>query len=110
VDPSVSRRGTCDRGIWTKPLAFAADAGSYAFCLSVSKFVRLAGAWSATVSKVGWSFGSEWNAVGRSFCGRVSAGLGWAVASRDTTAVGAEARAVESGMGRLLGRVKDWAP
>jgi hypothetical protein len=26
VDPSVSRRGTCDRVIWTKPLAFAADA------------------------------------------------------------------------------------
>jgi hypothetical protein len=23
---SVSRRGTCDREIWTKPLAFAADA------------------------------------------------------------------------------------
>ena len=29
VDPSVSRRGTCDRGIWTKPLAFAADAEGY---------------------------------------------------------------------------------
>jgi hypothetical protein len=28
----------------------------------------------------------------------------------DTTAVGAEARAVESGMGSLLGRVKGWAP
>jgi hypothetical protein len=27
VDRSVFRRGTCDRGIWTKPLAFAADAG-----------------------------------------------------------------------------------
>jgi len=27
VDPSASRRGTCDRGIWMKPLAFAADAG-----------------------------------------------------------------------------------
>ena len=27
MDPSVSRRGTCDRGIWTKSLAFAADAG-----------------------------------------------------------------------------------
>jgi|HubBroStandDraft_6_1064221.scaffolds.fasta_scaffold03512_11 hypothetical protein len=27
VDPSVSRRGTCYRGIWTKPLALAADAG-----------------------------------------------------------------------------------
>jgi hypothetical protein len=29
VDPNVSRRGTCDRGIWTKPLAFAADAEGY---------------------------------------------------------------------------------
>jgi hypothetical protein len=29
VDPSVSRRGTCDRGIWTKPRAFAADAEGY---------------------------------------------------------------------------------
>jgi hypothetical protein len=29
VDPSVSRRGTCDRGIWRKPLAFAADAERY---------------------------------------------------------------------------------
>jgi len=27
VDRQVSRRGTCDRGIWTKALAFAADAG-----------------------------------------------------------------------------------
>ena len=26
---SVFRRGTCDRGIWTKPLAFAADAEGY---------------------------------------------------------------------------------
>jgi hypothetical protein len=25
----VSRRGICDRGIWRKPLAFAADAGGY---------------------------------------------------------------------------------
>ena len=24
MDPIVSRRGTCDRGIWMKPLAFAA--------------------------------------------------------------------------------------
>jgi hypothetical protein len=29
VEPSVSRRGTCDGGIWTKPLAFAADAEGY---------------------------------------------------------------------------------
>jgi hypothetical protein len=24
---NACRRGSCDRGIWTKPLAFAADAG-----------------------------------------------------------------------------------
>jgi hypothetical protein len=59
VDPSVSRRGTCDRGIWTKPLAVAADAGSYAFCLGVSKFVRGQGGLIAAVSKVGWSFHSD---------------------------------------------------
>src|ERR1700756_3584685 len=29
VGRSVFRRGTCDRGIWTKPLAFAADAEGY---------------------------------------------------------------------------------
>src|SRR5439155_20654215 len=29
VNTNVSRRGTCDRGIWTKPLAFAADAEGY---------------------------------------------------------------------------------
>lgn len=43
VEPSVARRGTCDRRIWTKALAFATDAGSYAVCLRVSKFVRLEG-------------------------------------------------------------------
>jgi hypothetical protein len=35
VDPSASRRGTCDRGIWMKPLAFAADAGELIFNLWV---------------------------------------------------------------------------
>jgi len=46
VDPSVSRRGTCDRGIWTKSLAFAADAEElillYGFSMAVSPFVRRA--------------------------------------------------------------------
>ena len=41
---------------------------------------------------------------------RVSAGMGWAGMSGDSTAVGAEARAVENGMGFRLGRVKGWAP
>ena len=31
ADPSVSRRGACDKRIWTKPLAFAADAGGYKY-------------------------------------------------------------------------------
>jgi len=106
----VSRRGTCDRGIWTKPLAFAADAGSYGFCLGVSKFVRLQGGWMGGVSKVGWSSQSAWEAIRWGFCTGVSAGLEWAVGSGDSTAVGAQARAVESGMGSRSGRVKDWAP
>src|SRR5580693_629835 len=29
VGPSVFRQGTCDRGIWRKPVAFAADAEGY---------------------------------------------------------------------------------
>jgi hypothetical protein len=42
VGPSVFRQGTCDRGIWRKPLAFAADAGgAYGICFGVSKFVRV---------------------------------------------------------------------
>jgi hypothetical protein len=35
VEPSVSRRGTCDREIWTKPLAFAADAEGYKYIVWV---------------------------------------------------------------------------
>jgi hypothetical protein len=27
VDPTVSRRGTCDRGIWRKPLSFCGGRG-----------------------------------------------------------------------------------
>ena len=110
VGRSISRRGTCDRGIWTKPLAFAADAGEDGFCLGVSKFVHLQGGWMGAVSKVGWSFHSAWEAIKSGFCRRVSAGLEWVVGSGDTTVVGAQARAVESGMGSRSGRVKDWAP
>jgi hypothetical protein len=44
VDGKVSRRGTCDRGIWTKSLAFAADAEEliflYGFSMAVSPFDR----------------------------------------------------------------------
>jgi hypothetical protein len=45
VDRKVSRRGTCDRRIWTKSLAFAADAEEliflYGFSMAVSPFDRL---------------------------------------------------------------------
>jgi hypothetical protein len=41
---------------------------------------------------------------------KVSGGSRWISVSRDTTAVGAEARAVESGMVGRLGRVKVGAP
>ena len=37
--PSVSRRGTCDRGICTKPLA-RRTRGSYGFCMRASQIVR----------------------------------------------------------------------
>ena len=39
--------------------AGAADAGSYGFCLGVSKFVRLCDRWTAGVRMVGWSMRSE---------------------------------------------------
>ena len=35
VDPIVSRRGACDRRIWRKPLAFAADAEGYKYMVWV---------------------------------------------------------------------------
>jgi hypothetical protein len=45
VDRKVSRRSTCDRVIWTKSLAFAADAEEliflYGFSMAVSPFDRL---------------------------------------------------------------------
>jgi hypothetical protein len=41
---------------------------------------------------------------------KVSAGLRGIVVSEETTAVGAEARVVESGMVGLLRRVKAWSP
>jgi len=39
VDPSVARRGTCDRKICTKPLA-RRTRWSYGFCMRDSRFVR----------------------------------------------------------------------
>ena len=58
MDPTVSRRGTCDKGD-LEEAAGAADAGSYAFGWGVSKFVRLCNRRTAGVSMVGWSMGSE---------------------------------------------------
>src|ERR1700730_2038962 len=39
VDPTASRRGTCDRRICTKPLA-RRTRGSYGFCMRESRVVR----------------------------------------------------------------------
>jgi hypothetical protein len=54
VGLSVSRRGTCDRGIWTKSLAFAADAEEliflYGFSMPVSRFDRLGSSRSRIVA------------------------------------------------------------
>src|SRR4029077_13344208 len=54
VDRKVSRRGTCDRGIWTKSLAFAADAEEfiflYGFSMPVSPFDRLGSSRSRIVA------------------------------------------------------------
>jgi hypothetical protein len=98
--------GTCDKGCWTKSLEVATDAAGYGFCLGVSKVVRLLGGFSVAISKVDWSCGAGWEAVELNFCVIVSAGLGWVAVSGDTIGIGAEARAVESRMDGLLGRVK----
>jgi hypothetical protein len=36
---------------------------NYGFCLGVSKSIRLQGGQKMGVSEVGWSFGSDWEAV-----------------------------------------------
>jgi len=55
VERKVVRRGTCDRGIWTKSLAFAADAEElillYGFSMAVSPFDRLVSPRSRIVEK-----------------------------------------------------------
>jgi hypothetical protein len=107
---NACRRGSCDRGIWTKPLAFAADAGSYGFCLGFSKFIRLEGGQKIGVSEVGWCVGGEWEAVEESFLTEVAAGLRLVAGSGHTATVGVKAPAVESGISGRLGRIKDWAP
>jgi hypothetical protein len=53
-DPSVSRRGTCDRKICAKPLA-RRTRGSYGFCMRDSRFVRRRVGLSGLVKDVGES-------------------------------------------------------
>ena len=89
---------------------FAADAGSYGFCLSFLKFIRLQGGQKIRVSEVGWSVGRDWEAVEESFFSEVRAGLRLVAVSGDTTTVGVKGPAVESGIGGRLGRIKDRAP
>jgi hypothetical protein len=94
-DPSVSRRGTCDRRICTKPLA-RRTRRSYGFCVRDSRFVRGRVGLSGLVKDVGESVGRSEEAIR---CGQfrtVSGGWRWISVSTDTTAVGAEARVVES--------------
>jgi len=111
VELSVSRRGTCDRGIWTKPVAFAADAGgAYGICFGVSKFVRVQDGWMGSVSKRDWSLWGKWSGMGGRFLVRVEGRSGWAARSRDTTSIRAKALAGESEMGSGSGRVKGGTP
>jgi hypothetical protein len=62
-DPSVSRRGTCDRRICTKPLA-RRTRGSYGFCMGDSRFVRRRVGLSGLVKEVGKSVGRSEEAIG----------------------------------------------
>jgi hypothetical protein len=111
VGPSVFRQGTCDRGIWRKPVAFAADAGgAYGICFGVSKFVRVHDERMGSVSKRDWSLWGKWSGIGGGFLVRVEGRSGWAATSRDTTSIRAKALAGESGMGSGSGRVKGGTP
>src|SRR5260370_36261404 len=88
-DPSVPRRGTCDRRICTKPLA-RRTRGSYGFCMCDSRFVRGRGGVSGLVKDVGGSGGRAEEAVRcREFTKRIG-GFRWRTGRRDTTAGGAE--------------------
>ena len=107
---NACRRGSCDREIWTKPLVFAADAGSYGFCFGFSKFICLQSGQKMGVIEVGWSVGRDWEAVEESFFTGVRAELGLVAVSGHTATVGVKAPAVEGGISGRLGRIKDWAP
>ena len=107
---NACRRGSCDRGIWTKPLAFAEDAGSYGFCFGFWKFICLQGGQKISVSEMGWTVGRDWEGVGESFLREVRAGLRLVAVSGQTATGGVKAPAVESGISGRLGGIKDWAP
>jgi hypothetical protein len=74
-----------------------------------SRFVGLSGKWSAGVRRIGERWGSELGSVGRRFFLKISSGMERAGNREDTTAVGTQARAVESSMVGGLGRVKERA-
>jgi hypothetical protein len=56
VEQTVLRRRTCDKGIWTKPLAFAADAGLAMGFQSIYAWKPLPEAGFAEKSSYGSSF------------------------------------------------------
>src|SRR5260370_1511733 len=89
VDPSVSRRGTCDRRICTKPLAWRTR-WSYGFCMRDSRFVRGRVGLSGLVKGVGGRVGRSEEAIRWGLFTEGSGGLMWSLVSRDTTAGGAE--------------------
>src|SRR6202790_2642475 len=62
VDPTVSRRGTCDRGICTKPLA-RRTRGSYGYCMGDSRFVRRRVGLGGLVKDVGESVSRSEEAI-----------------------------------------------
>ena len=62
AEPSVSRRGTCDRRICTKALA-RRTRGSYGFCMRDSRFVRRRVGLSGLVKGVGESMGRSEEAI-----------------------------------------------
>jgi hypothetical protein len=59
--PSVSRRGTCDRGMWRKPLA-RRTRGSYGVCLSDSRFVLPFRSLTERVTEVDMGLNIGWQA------------------------------------------------
>src|SRR5260370_40187157 len=83
VDPSVSRRGTCDRRICTKPLA-RRTRGSYGFCMRDSRFVRGRVGLSGLVKDFGGRGGRSGEAVRGGEFGRVIWWFGWRKVRRKT--------------------------